>query len=376
MVYEGFDFESYLISEEHPYPKPVCVSYFRDKKTKGLHVGMQNMEVYLERALDDNNLTLVAHNLSFELNVIDYWFPKLKFKMRAKLDSGQFICTMVYERLLDCIRKKQNGDYSLADLVKWYFKKDISESKTDPNAWRLRYSELDNVPLEQWPEEAVEYAIGDSEYCLKVFAKQFKEAKVNYLLSVKSDYYLNRMGATGFKIDKSRVAILETEILERLVPAYRQLFDLGLANVQMANGKDKKGKTKYKLIKDKVEATKVISEFYKYKDTHKIGKFQGLIIKHIEANIPTLKRSKKGGTSTDKEALPMYLAECPNDEVIKALAAIQKYTNIYTSFVERLKQVTDLVRSQYTSCVSTGRTSCRTSTFYPSVNVQQMPREV
>ncbi|WP_177233551.1 hypothetical protein [Stigmatella erecta] len=53
----------------------------------------------------------------------------------------------------------------------------ISEDKKNPLAWRLRYGELDGIPVECWPVEAVEYPKRDARHTIDVFFKQEEEAR-------------------------------------------------------------------------------------------------------------------------------------------------------------------------------------------------------
>lgn len=62
----------------------------------------------------------------------------------------------------------KKGLYTLAFQVMRYFDVDITAEKLDPEAWRERYAELDGVPLNQWPERAVDYALLDSVWPLYV----------------------------------------------------------------------------------------------------------------------------------------------------------------------------------------------------------------
>lgn len=62
----------------------------------------------------------------------------------------------------------KKAKFSLADLVLAYFGVDISDAKSDPNAWRLRYAELDGIPACEWPEGAVSYAMDDAVWALAV----------------------------------------------------------------------------------------------------------------------------------------------------------------------------------------------------------------
>src|SRR5690606_34743176 len=65
--------------------------------------------------------------------------------------------------------------YSLADLEKRLLGIDRSAQKTGPDIWRLRYHELYDVPLEEWPKDAVDYAIADAIGAYAVHVKQEEE---------------------------------------------------------------------------------------------------------------------------------------------------------------------------------------------------------
>ncbi|AKQ65122.1 DNA polymerase I [Myxococcus hansupus] len=66
----------------------------------------------------------------------------------------------------------EGARYPLALLVQRYLGLDISEDKKNPKAWRLRYGELDGVPVERWPTEAAAYPKRDARYTLNVFFRQ------------------------------------------------------------------------------------------------------------------------------------------------------------------------------------------------------------
>lgn len=65
---------------------------------------------------------------------------------------------------------------SLARLVRDYLGVDRSAEKDDPDAWRRRYSELDGVPLEDWPRAAADYALADAEDAILVASAQVATA--------------------------------------------------------------------------------------------------------------------------------------------------------------------------------------------------------
>lgn len=340
----AIDFETYLISPEYPSPKPVCMSY-ADGHFSDLLVGLPAIEKYLEFLLR-SQMTIVAHNMAFEANVIFKWFPDLTTLLQNAIKNNRLVCTKVYEQLTDNVRKKQIKKFSLAALVNHYFGEDVSETKKDPNAWRLRYAELDNTPLSEWPQEAIDYAIDDSIWALKVYNEQLK-VKLDITLSVQADIYLNYIGQFGIAVDQNTVEQLERELHGRLDPNYARLEELGICSRHKKTGKIKKN----------------------------MNVFRGLISRLIPDPIKT----PKGAISTASEDLEALYSrpDLPDElkEPISLFLDVMQYEKILTAFVPNIKN-TDVVRSQYTACVSSGRTSSSKSSFYQSVNIQQMPREV
>jgi len=341
----AIDFETHLISQHMPIPKPVCLSYkYYYTSEEGLLVGFTDMEAFLLFILN-KGYTIIAHNMSFEALVIDHWFPNLKGIFQQRLDEKKIVCTKIYEQLLDNCRQKPLYRYDLASLVDSYFKEDISEDKKDPNSWRLRYSELDGVPLVEWPEKAVRYALDDSVWALRVYLEQ-RKTFIDINLSVKAEYYLNKMGLFGIKTDPHRTDELEQDLINKLTPMYDKLLALSLCE------KNKKGKIKKNMSK--------LREFFK-------------------AHIKDIEFTAKGVISTSSESLERYLgtlsAESPAIEVINTFLEIMKYEKILTAFVSRLKNQ-QVIRTQYNAVVSSGRTSSRSSDNFASVNIQQMPRGV
>ena len=335
----AIDFETYLISKEAPVPKPVCLSYYRDGE-KGIKVGMEDMKNFLFEILTCSK-PIIAHNMRFEAQVIDIYFPDFRDLLYRKLDAGELKCTKVNEQLLDNFRKKQLYRADLATLVKHYFKVDISEDKKNPDSWRMRYCELDGVPLKDWPKDAIDYAIEDSVWAFKVHQEHLK-LPIMSTLSVRADFYLNKMGTFGIEIDKSRVLTLKSEISEKLAPKYKKLEEVGLCSLQK---------------------------------TGKYKKNMNVFREYVKENVENPEFTAKGTISTSSESIEHYLA-VKEDPIFRDYLDIMKYEKVLTAFVSRLEQADPLVRSNYKAVVSSGRTSSSTSKEYASVNIQQMPRSV
>jgi len=312
----AIDFETHLISSEHPAPKPVCVSWY-DGKNSGLFRG-KDMEPFLKKALA--NRILVAHNMKFELSVIYAWFPDLRADLDKGLEEDRFMCTQINEKLLNCIRKIPVNRTNLAALVDNYFKEDISDTKTDPNAWRLRYSELEDVDI--WPQDAIDYAINDSIWCYKVAELQLAPLDV---------------------VDPKRVELLDKEIVALVTPARNNLIKHGFM-------KEVKGEFK--------KSAKLFAE-------------------HISKVVPPehIQKTIKGNISTSEESLDKY-SQAVEDPIISSYIDVMEYANVQAAFVKRLKTANPHIRTEYGAVIKTGRTHSRSSDLYPSVNIQQMPREV
>lgn len=179
----GFDSETHLITPDNLAPKCVCYTCYVDGEA---HIMLpQAGAQHLGQALLDADTIVTAHNLAFDFGVMIRVAPWLFPLFIQAAEDGRLADTKLRERLLRIAVGEEDyhaaGDklvktgYSLADLVKRYFAVDISAGKKAPDAWRLRYSELDGVPLDDWPNEAIDYAISDA-----VFAADVYEAQADY----------------------------------------------------------------------------------------------------------------------------------------------------------------------------------------------------
>ncbi len=262
--------------------------------------------------------------------------------------------------------------YGLSDLVKLYFGIDVSDFKvtTDQNgriydhnnvditgtpqagaAWRLRYRELDGVPLAQWPVEALTYAISDASWARKIWEVQEGNRRPagygsmnSEALQVYADLGLRLYSAPGFRLDQARVGKVEAAIDQQL-ERVRDL--LRLNGIERADGTINK-----KIVSARVE------EAWK-----KLGRH------------PILTGSGKD-VSSSAEALehlqgidPILDLYCERQDVIK----------IKTAFLPNIHG--ERVWSNYDVLKETGRTSSYGASekatrkpLYAAVNIQQMPR--
>lgn len=330
----AIDFETYLIEDGSVFPKPVCLSAFDGEQT----FLFKNREARKFLSEQLNKDLIIAHNAVFECGVIIKHYPELTDKVFDALDAGLIYCTKINEATWNIQRKQSIYTLTLAGLVQHYFNIDISATKGE-DAWRLRYSELDDVPLIEWPKEATKYAIDDSIWAFKIYQKQ---SPINQNLALKSAVYLNLMGSEGFAIDQDRVKLLEKEIWEFLTPRYEFLVEQGFCDYIP---KQKQPRKQVKKLKEYVETLGV-----------------------------DLMYTDKGQTATSGEALASYLIQKGN-AVIKAFSELSRYEKILTSYIKNLKG-NSKIYSQYSTTLNTGRTSSSGSKLFASLNIQQIPRKV
>lgn len=330
----AIDFETFLISDGAIFPRPVCLSAYNG--SEAFLFSREDGREFLKTKL--NSCLLIAHNAVFECGVIIKHYPELTELVFDALDNGLIHCTKINEALWNIQREKKIYQLTLSALVKHYFNEDISAGKGE-DAWRMRYSELDGVPLSEWPQEAVDYAIDDSIWAYKVYNKQ---EHIEQNLALKSAVFLNLMGSEGFAIEKSRVDLLEKEIWEFLTPRYDFLVEQGFCDYIP---KQKQPRKQIKRLKEYVESL-------------------GLDLMY----------TIKGATATSGEALASYLTQ-KDDAIIKAFSELSRYEKILTSYIKNLKGA-DKIYSQYSTTLNTGRTSSSGSKLFRSVNIQQTPRAV
>ncbi len=136
--------------------------------------------------------TLIAHNAAFDSAVMcqaayEQGLTLFNGAYETVFDwyrAGALRCTFVREKLLaiaydinkyDPRLNKKDPGFSLADCVKARFGIELAKGS---DTWRLRYDQLWDLPLAEWPPEAVDYAIWDAEWALCVYEDQSQAARL------------------------------------------------------------------------------------------------------------------------------------------------------------------------------------------------------
>jgi DNA polymerase-1 len=339
-----FDFETHLFRPGFLTPRPVCMSWAQGTQS-GL-VTRDDARPLLVKWLSDPNVTLYAHNTTFDVGVALNEWPDLWSLFRDAYDADRVLDTMVRQALLDIYggeMKERDGAptvRSLAALSKLWLNKELPKVDT----WRLRYSELDGVPISQYPAAASDYAIRDAITTLAVWKAQenwiihASDSPDDRIVTIaeearqcRSALWLHLCSSWGVRTDGKMVR----KVKDELTTESTRLKDLAKANglVRLDGTKD------LKTIRECVEI-----------------KYTALGLR-----IPT---TVGGHTSTSAETFSG--SNVPELKRLAELAAVDKVLRTYVPAIEQ--GVNGPICARYNVLVETGRTSCS------QPNLQNPPR--
>lgn len=261
--------------------------------------------------------------------------------------------------------------YGLHELVRRYFDVDISAFKVNATAdgrvldadgvditgtakagavWRLRYHELDGVPLERWPEPARQYAMDDATWARRIFVRQEEKRKPRYYgsmnsegLQVYAETALRLYASTGMVVDRQQVGRVQDRIADVLK---RVEQTLRLNGVVRPNGS-----VNTKVVQARVEDAWA-----------KLGR------------MPI--RTETGGICCDSEVQETISGV---DPILDMWSERQSLMKIQSSFLPALSG--ERIWTNYDGLKETGRTSSygsgdrsKRQPLYPAINIQQIPR--
>lgn len=231
----GIDTETWLINSEQGIvaPRMVCLTFCTEDAEVGL-LGRGDALAFMHALLDADDIVFVAHHARFDFAVLCAADATLLPKVFRAYDEGRVRCTMVREKLLALARgeladegdtgAKRNVKFSLAASVQRRFNIDLSEAKVIKGGvkpWRLRFSELDGIPVEQWPADARDYALDDAKWNLALFDDQTRELNEQGMdgdmipdeaYQTRGAFWLYLLSVRGVRTDVVRVNRLKDEL--------------------------------------------------------------------------------------------------------------------------------------------------------------------
>lgn len=252
----AIDTETHMMTPGNAAPPIVCLSWANDRGETGLVVSKNDILSFVERVLDGDE-TIAGANIAFDFAVLMRQFPSITEKVFAAYERGIIFDVQIAEALnaiahghhLKDVRRpgsplqKLNPDgtfgkitnrYSLETCV-WQVlgKKDAKANDT----YRLRYGELDGLPLEQWSLEARQYPIDDAVNTLEVAKVQIKSHRNLGEVTGKSWSHMTHhcraalamhLGSVqGLCVDVDRVQKLAVKVSDEYEASKKRLLELG-----------------------------------------------------------------------------------------------------------------------------------------------------
>jgi DNA polymerase I len=311
----------------------------------------------LERFLQDPEVHLVGHNLSFDVAVALRQRPRLARLVFKAYDAGRMHDTIIREKLINNAfgqlkytvdtntGKAIRQSYSMQALAYQRLGLDLREEKSGPS-WRMHYNRLAGVDPLQWPDDAYDYAYNDAVITAGLFIDQMNAPPTEYGPTVyedgtvldeanntRADLWLHLSSVSGVRTDGERVSALRVDLQRQLDDVRSLMVESGIERPD--------GSCDTKVLQQRVEDA----------------------FSQIGEEPPTTPSGKPSTAATVLEQVAHV------DPVLKARAEVASVSKLLTSFVPMLEHGTvHPINPRYDVLKDTGRTSCW------GFNVQQLPR--
>ncbi len=299
-----------------------------DEPGRVVHVKDRAMWSTLWEAFNDPDTHMVAHGAAFEFVVsLAATTPNKAWRKAifAKLMLGRFRCTYVREKLLQIGLGGFFEEYGLDAVANRHC--GIVLDKSSP--WRLRYGTLFNTPVNQWPQEAIDYSLGDLAVrdVFKAQEAYGEEYFVNEIPQIQADVALRLSSCWGMVTDRAAADKLVEATNIDIQTARKTLFQAGLV--------DFKGK----------------------KETKKAQQYMVDLCERMGVDVargePTEKMKAKGQWQGNVK-LDADACLATGDELLKAYTT---YSQASTLLAKAQRYQKPLLQPGYNVLVNTGRTS-------------------
>lgn len=365
----AYDSETWAITPGQLAPPLVCSTVCGPALAESSAQIMLKSETLTKMAatLADKTITVVGHNLAFDLAVLVAAKPaQFLLPVFRAYEEGRIVDTMIIEQLRKIARGWTKFDprtgtrpkFSLEYLVSEYLGEKL-EGKHDGESWRLRFKELDGQALVHWPIEAKLYALNDAEYTAKVFLRQMEQVAVDAVFAstlvdlrrqCMEAFALHMMSAWGFRTDTTSLDLLEHDLHQHVDAAVQELLSKGLYQ--------QKGKRVLKAPSRNMEAIRrLVTESFAER-----GEMPGYTAGGTKPKVNGSLAPAQ--VKTDEETLRSAM----HPDLLK-LADIGADQKLLTTYVPVLRMGTQWpINPRYNVLVDTGRTSSSRP------NIQNQPR--
>lgn len=342
MLY-AVDSETCLIMPGVLAPPLVCVSYAYidgDKERKGLLHRSESLP-FLRKVFAPGVHSTYC-NAPFDLAVFMRAFPELIRPIFTAMDEGRIHDVAMREKLNDIAagmfryEQDENGDWK----YKGYALAEISErwgvGGKLHDRWRLRYHELYDTAVEQWPDEAKIYAVRDAVMTLRVHRRQ--KDHPNEAAQNQAHFALHLASCRGIRTNEERVFDLEAQTRVEIAKHKNILVDSGLVREDGSRNTKAAVRRMAKVMGKRADLTKKGQELaMEGHDVHALALSDGRYV------------------SVARDA-------CweSGDPLLKHYAGYSQANSLLTGAIKHLKMgITTAIQSRFEPLMETGRTSSR-----------------
>lgn len=354
----GADTETEPFSPGNMAPDLVCLSVADGDGEDLIH--RTDAEEVLDWLLSQDRPVVIV-NAAYDMSVTCANYPRLIPKVFAAYQRGLIRDPMICQKLIDlAMGRHLKGSYSLASLVKRLFNEEVEKDDSP----RLDYGRLRDVPLEQWPEEHIEYPKIDARWHRLLYVAQWEglqeedslEVIENHDAQAYADFALQLASVWGFITDPEGVQALEEQSKKRIAELEPLLFSKGF----LARKKEK-GVTKVvkKQAPAKEHMLEVMGGFHKVKLT---------------------KTGKQKRKADEEWQLVKYVstdAEACQDSADDLLMALSEYTTLTSLLTGQLKAFKlgnyEPLHTHFDVLKETGRTGSSGGNAGNIQNVRRIP---
>lgn len=234
MIPVAFDTETHLVAVDCIDPPLVCASVASGEDAELLN--KRDALTVFANILADDKILIVGHNIAYDMGVM----IRAGADVRAvfeKYCKGLVYDTMIAEILHSIAEGTLGVDprnfaplqkgqrYSLDYLVAYRLGRADGKANDE---YRLRYAELDAIPIAQWPEVARQYPIDDARNTLAVYEAQRGCRNLHDLPNQAYAAFCLQLGAIeGLNVDGPTVDTLEAKVIAEYATELKQFQEVG-----------------------------------------------------------------------------------------------------------------------------------------------------
>lgn len=309
------------------------------------HRDPDDAEAWWRWALANEDLLITGHNISYDMCVAMARWPELAKPIFTAYAEDRILCTLARGKLQSIADgKRRIHQFNMAAVAKRLKLSEIPD-KADP--WRLRYWELRDTPIAEFPEAAHKYMKMDVDVGLEIALKQL--TLPDQFRQTRADLWLKLATCWGMVADPVQVERFYQQTYAELIEERAMLQEAGLVR---SNGKKyvKAAKDRYLVVTSAMGLRPRVTD--------------------------TGKKKIKSKDMTRKEAIAEGLVSVGKDAVKETgdplLGAYAKYSS-HGTILSRIKRMKHGVRTplqpSFDSLIDTGRTSCRQGDVKPGDEV-------